>query len=80
MSDTQDGGGPAFPATPEQDAQGFCGMSLRDYFAGQALAGLRAARLQTGGAYPSENKLWSSGECARLAYRDADAMLKARKR
>lgn len=34
-------GGPAFPST---DAKGFTsdGMSLRDYFAGQALAGLIA--------------------------------------
>ena len=34
-------GGPAFPCT---DAKGFVseGMSLRDYFAGQALAGLLA--------------------------------------
>lgn len=31
------GAGPAFPhSTPEED---FAGMELRDYFAGQALAG-----------------------------------------
>lgn len=35
-------GGPAFPIT-EQGLQGYNGMSLRDWFAGQALAGLAAA-------------------------------------
>jgi hypothetical protein len=73
MDDRTDGGA-AFPhaiaIAPSGDVYGSDyfggGMSLRDYFAGQALAG-------TG---------WSVGnavECARDAYAIADAMLTARK-
>jgi hypothetical protein len=44
------------------------GMTLRDYFAGQALAGIL-----------SNNSAYSDPEThARLAYSHADAMLKAR--
>lgn len=47
-------GGPAFPSTVQYDGRNICdipGMSLRDWFAGQALAGLlasqdRATRIQ----------------------------------
>lgn len=56
---------PAFP-----DGKGASGVRLRDYFAGQALAGLCAASVND---YPE-------GRCgpedlAPLAYRFADAML-----
>jgi hypothetical protein len=66
-------GGPAWPTfvaiSPSGDAYpGFPGMSLRDYFAGQALAGLCA----------NTNYDWSWEESARQSYRAADAMLKAR--
>lgn len=44
------------------------GMTLRDWFAGQALAGLRS-----GNAYASDEL------AAKLAYNDADAMIAARK-
>ena len=42
MSDTKtNDGGPAFPITPAQyDGAALRGMSLRDYFAGQALVGI----------------------------------------
>jgi hypothetical protein len=46
------------------------GMSLRDYFAGQALAGIMA------GNYTSNSLKWVPGE----AYALADAMLAARER
>lgn len=56
------GGGCAFPVGKEWSAKG---MSLRDYFAGQALAGLVSR--DNYGATPSE---W-----AVEAYKMADAML-----
>ena len=55
-------GGPAFPIDPHYGL----GMTLRDYFAGQALAG-----------YASKSFDFST-EIAKLAYEDADAMLKVR--
>lgn len=66
-------GGPAFPnSVPRWDGTGFPeGMSLRDWFAGQALAVLANADLRPG----------SDAEVAHLAmrlYRVADAMLVAR--
>lgn len=67
-------GGPAFPdparADPDWSGPQVVGMSLRDYFAAQALAALysdpRAARDQ----YPED--------VAFVAYKVADAMLRAR--
>ncbi len=53
---------PAFPVMPGVPANGRIGMTLRDWFAGQALAGLLARG-------PAK---------AELAYTYADAMLKAR--
>lgn len=42
MSTPKDGG-PAFPVSPEiYSGTGLCGMTLRDWFAGQALQGLLA--------------------------------------
>jgi hypothetical protein len=66
-------GGPAFPrsaafsnaertACTEQD-----GMTLRDWFAGQALAGLTA-----------DPDMPTFHKCAEIAYACADAMLRAR--
>lgn len=67
MSDKPNDGGPAFPCT---DAKGFVseGMSLRDYFAGQALQGQLAER--NSGKEPKYIAMWS--------YRYADAMLAER--
>lgn len=59
-------GGPAFPVPYNHEA---AGMSLRDWFAGQALAGLLAARRSEG-----TNGEWR----AQMAYQQADAMLAAR--
>lgn len=64
-----DDGGPAFPTSLSAEGP-FGGMSLRDWFAGHALAGLIA---QTTKADLAE-------EFARQAYVAADAMLEARKK
>ena len=73
---TKDYNPAAFPTTSGEWTTN--GMTLRDYFAGKALEGYRAARVSTGGAYPSECRLWSSREVARCAYDDAEAMLAER--
>lgn len=66
-------GGPAFPLGWRPTADGYergdCGMSLRDWFAGQALAGF-------GGANGITRD--SSGFIAEAAYTIADAMLAER--
>ena len=64
MSKPKDGG-PAFP-----NYYGNPGMSLRDYFAGQALAGLLACMKTTG----------SKKDFAMDAYMQADAMLAEREK
>lgn len=76
---TPNDGGPAFPApmwTRQADGQPMCpqefglgGMTLRDYFAGQALAGLLASQIHGMTNMPSK------GPFARLAFDAADAML-----
>ena len=74
--DKPNDGGPAFPCT---DAKGFTseGMSLRDYFAGQALAGILADPERHG-----FNE--SHAECEFLVAEDAyilaDAMIVLRER
>jgi hypothetical protein len=64
-------GGPAFPnvgGTEPNDLFPSYGMSLRDYFAGQALAGLLA----------NPNTRETRTDTALAAYFIADALLKAR--
>jgi hypothetical protein len=68
-------GGPAFPysALDPQGPQMYAdntGMSLRDYFAGQALAGLSAVPEDRGFTFPENAAEW--------AYKLADAMLQVR--
>ena len=75
MSDTKDNGGTAFPG-PSFTRTGHpnghsMGMSLRDWFAGQALAGLVRSEQPEG--FPA----WVGH--ALDAYALADAMLEARK-
>ena len=77
MSETRDGG-PAFPrpaSTPEENQViEQDGMSLRDYFAGQALSSVLqdvADEKQLGGMAPKD-------AAAKLAYIIADAMIRAR--
>ena len=67
MSDRDDGG-PAFPMAGEPGIEFDRGMSLRDWFAGQALD--QRKMLSTGAYY--------AADAAREAYEIADAMLKTR--
>ena len=71
-----DNGGPAFPGTHQYfpddvNYDEFHGMTLRDYFAGQAMAALITATID-------KDSLWSQDQIAECAYDVADAMLKAR--
>ena len=74
-------GGPAFPGTTSQpNERGVYypvhhqGMSLRDYFAGQALAGMMANCDGTG----MNGWLGVQDLAAHYAYQQADAMIAAR--
>jgi hypothetical protein len=75
MSTEINDGGPAFPRPATKDASGLIiresqkGMTLRDYFAGQALSS-RAVMLKNGVMYASD----VATECYDLA----DAMLAAK--
>ena len=73
MRDTKiDDGGPAFPCDVQvEDNSGshyeeHYGLTMRDWFAGKALAGL------------VQNGKYASGQIAQSAYSFADAMLAAR--
>ena len=69
MSELINDGGPAFPVPhPKQNI----GMSLRDWFAGQALAGYLAS------VEPGCDALAVMNQLAVSMYDMADAMLKAR--
>lgn len=81
MNTTPHDGGPAFSATriesvgrdsanPVMMPVEYCGMSLRDLFAGMALQGLCMNP-------PTETEALT--DCASLAYNIADAMILARK-
>jgi len=74
MSAPIDNGGPAFPSI---DGYGnvFPGMTRRDHFAGQALAGILAASGDGDGFI----QLDDLGELAKIAWKTADAMIAARK-
>ena len=84
MSKEQDGG-PAFPDQGQRmegngqwNQQWSSGMSLRDWFAGQALAGILPATDNESGrsAFTETEPSW----IAQKAYELADAMLEARKK
>ena len=61
---------PAFPSHPEHGPSTY-GMSLRDYFAGQALAGYFAA---------PHTPHQSANDCAAYMYATADAMIAEREK
>ncbi len=69
MSDTLTGG-PAFPAGNEANMNGTMGMTLRDYFAGQALCGISSDVTATDHMKHEAMAKW--------AYKQADAMLDER--
>jgi hypothetical protein len=70
MSTTKNDGGPAFPVPNDALFDGQTGTSLRDWFAGQAMAAL---------IVDPDRADQSREECARLSFLIADAMLEARK-
>lgn len=71
LDDVNKQGGPAFPVSiPGTGDNGWHGMSLRDWFAGQAMTGM-LAHGDANGAH------WSA--LAQDAYNAADAMLALRK-
>jgi len=80
MSKENDGG-PAFPRPVSESKYSDDifhveqGMSLRDYFAGQAMIALHSSE-QRGGKWTSESAVY----CAKNAYELADAMLAERKK
>lgn len=68
MSTLKNDGGPAFPWSPDgPNYQTYPGMSLRDWFAGQALAGMNAHDADVSFRMRAED-----------AYKYADAMLAER--
>ena len=82
---TKNDGGPAYPvpSTPDPssgnphpavtEGAGYSGMTIRDYFAGQALTGILAS-------YADINNICGATECAIEAYNRADAMLREREK
>ena len=87
MSERVDDGGPAYPSTEVHPNYDFpihhFGMSLRDYFAAQALAGLLA---NPGGPFQANDMNgWDIVNCtlddvARLSYQASDTMIATRAR
>jgi hypothetical protein len=68
-------GGPAYPVIGMQDTDSV-GMSLRDYFAGQAMTGLMENdAIEVPDAVNADQTI---ADYARFAYRCADAMLAER--
>ncbi len=68
-------GGPAFPRAGTDTSYSQEGMSLRDWFAGQALAGMLAGFSK--GERDGGPARFHEGNCD-TAYQIADAMLRAR--
>jgi hypothetical protein len=81
--ETKIDGGPAFPFNPWKlckdgkwrKSEKFNGMTLRDWFAGQALCGMLSARDEHGRDCLSHT---TPEETAKWAYERADEMLKAK--
>lgn len=68
---TKNTGGPAFPHDMTQFDRDMAGMNLRDWFAGQALAGMSANPSLT---------MHNFEKFARWSYDQADAMLAEREK
>ena len=85
MNDERADGGPAFPrpvghvTTGQMNVREQAGMSLRDWFAGQALAGIMAADIKIPDALGALNEVRHTPDAiAKASYDYADAMLKGR--
>lgn len=74
MNENINDGGPAFPFSEDHgDGSPYyvhSGMALRDWFAGQALAGMKASE--------TAESFYRNEQIGETAYKIADAMLKAR--
>jgi hypothetical protein len=86
MSKRNDGG-PAYPTAPEYDHDGYCwglreygqpGMSLRDWFAGQAVSAILTNNPILDILTTNDKDESTRYGAARYAYEVADAMLRAR--
>lgn len=75
MSAPINDGGPAFPVAMNEISGAYCGMTLRDWFAGQALTGILLAPGQLGVEAQNDPE-----KAAAWSYVQADAMLAARER
>jgi len=75
MSNTIKDGGPAYPIPNLESDADFNGMSLRDWFAGQALPAVYASCTES--RPPNESEAWCE-MVARETFEMADAMLKNR--
>lgn len=71
MTDEIKTGGPAFPPHHNPTTHP-SGMTLRDWFAGQAMSGMLS------GLWTEDSGYVSSDQIARIAYGHADDMLEAR--
>lgn len=79
MSAPIDNGGPAFPCEDHYNPRGEfhqTGMTLLDWFAGQALTGILAGGFASTIPHDDIN---GGGDAAFFAYQYADAMIAARK-
>lgn len=86
MSDSKkiDNGGPAFARSAAEHGHGGHyeqdGMSLRDWFAGQALVGMTSVWLhQEREGFPAEEQVKGIKAMSKYSYHIADAMIAARK-
>ena len=82
MSQQIDDGGAAFPRSASDCNHSQEGMSLRDWFAGQALMGILASQQEDGAFeyYGKDDGELHENWVPATAYRIADAMIAARKR
>jgi hypothetical protein len=81
MSQRIEDGGPAFPITvPVEFQYAYDGMSLRDWFAGQALPAVIAATSAGQHHLQVEPEQTAERALADAAYKLADAMLAARQK
>ena len=74
LSPIRDGGGSAFPTEATSATFASSGMTLRDYFAAKAMEGLYASNTEH-----DHEDAHIFDAVAEAAYKQADAMLKARK-
>jgi len=75
---TKDTGGQAFPRQESEHYHGMDGMTLRDYFAGQALASISGRMAEGVAELELKNNEPKGSRFAKYAYNIADAMIAER--